>query len=104
MVGILCPVPNTSSERGLSVARLGNDLLFSVGSPSGCQADIKVCPINPGDRLLLCSDGLTDMVDEERILTTAAVRDISEATESLVSMALAGGGKDNVTLTLVTIP
>ena len=52
-----------------------------------------------GDRFLLCTDGLTDMVEEaeiQRIL--AAPRSMALAAEELIRRALAAGGRDNVTV------
>jgi protein phosphatase len=54
-----------------------------------------------GDQLLLCTDGLTDMVDNETIssvLSSAASSD--EACQSLLAASLKNGGKDNVTIAL----
>ena len=58
--------------------------------------------LQQGDIFLLCSDGLTDMVSEADI-TTCLSGDSSpeEKAEKLISMALAGGGKDNVTVLVV---
>jgi serine/threonine protein phosphatase PrpC len=59
-------------------------------------------PFLPGDMLLLCSDGLTDMVDKAaitEIMTSAAsLKNIGEA---LIEAANNGGGKDNITVVLV---
>src|SRR5262249_11655882 len=64
---------------------------------------VDTCPFRlaDGDRLLLCTDGLTDMVDEEemaRVLTEHA--EPQAACDVLVERALAHGGKDNVTVVL----
>ena len=56
----------------------------------------------PGDVFLLCSDGLTDMLDDqgiESILTTHG--DIQDAAENLYATALQNGGRDNTTVILV---
>jgi serine/threonine protein phosphatase PrpC len=53
------------------------------------------------DRLLLCTDGLTDMVDDAAI--AAVLRDIEspeEASQKLLDLALEAGGKDNITIVL----
>lgn len=53
------------------------------------------------DRLMLCSDGLTDMINEADI--TAVLRDIEspqEACDKLLDLALDAGGKDNITITM----
>ncbi|MDB5000997.1 MAG: hypothetical protein JWR76_2074 [Mucilaginibacter sp.] len=59
-------------------------------------------PFLPGDMLLLCSDGLTDLVDKSSI-TAIITQDISlqEKATQLIAAANANGGKDNVTVVLV---
>ncbi len=54
-----------------------------------------------GDRLLLCSDGLTDMTDDEKIADLLGRESRSdEACRLLVDSALANGGRDNITVVL----
>ena len=48
-------------------------------------------------RILLCSDGLTDMVEDSRIEEILSNAPISQAAQTLVNEALNGGGKDNIT-------
>ena len=58
----------------------------------------------PGDKFLLCSDGLTDMVEDsqiEQILNSSGK--CKEVSEMLVSKALENGGKDNVTAMVVCV-
>ena len=69
------------------------------GSSEEVHVDTDRIQLEDGDRLLLCSDGLTDLVDDEaitRILREAAQS--SDACEQLVQRALDGGGRDNVTV------
>ena len=55
-----------------------------------------------GDRLLLCSDGLSDLVDQNEIRRILAKhRRPEEAARALVAAALAAGGSDNVTVALI---
>jgi protein phosphatase len=55
--------------------------------------------LEDGDRLLLCSDGLTDLLDDEAIATILLeTTRSSEACERLVQRALDAGGRDNVTV------
>ena len=65
-----------------------------------CSCDI---PVAAGDRFLLCSDGLTDMVPTRAIASLlASAGTAQEAADALVLAALKGGGRDNVTaLTLL---
>lgn len=53
-----------------------------------------------GDRYLLCSDGLTDMVDDAAIAEALALPSLDEAADRLVELALAGGGLDNITVVI----
>ena len=67
------------------------------------EVDVDQLKLTSGDRLLLCSDGLTDLVDDERIRQVLIdCRESAEACRRLVDLALAGGGKDNVTVVVAT--
>ncbi len=58
--------------------------------------------LRAGDRFLVCSDGLTDMLDDGRIAGVLEQNgDVENAARALVQAALAAGGKDNVTVVLV---
>ena len=57
--------------------------------------------LQAGDQLLLCTDGLTDMVSAERIAKCLDESpNAQSAAESLIELALAAGGKDNITVVL----
>ena len=58
--------------------------------------------IQDGDVFLICSDGLTDMVDEAVIKETLSTID-AESARKLVSYALENGGHDNVTVILIQV-
>jgi len=61
--------------------------------------------LEPGDILLLCSDGLTDLIWDEEILQTLRTKpDLKSGTETLVEMANQRGGHDNVTTVLLSVP
>ena len=72
----------------------------SVGSEPDVDVDVFSVPAEPGDLFLLCSDGLTDMVDDDTILTivTRNRRDLDVAARALVNAANRGGGEDNITV------
>ena len=65
------------------------------------QVEVGRWVLKDGDRLLLCSDGLTEMVSEKQIASVlAADSPSSDACRRLVDLALQAGGEDNVTVVL----
>jgi protein phosphatase len=60
--------------------------------------------LRPGDRLLLCSDGLNDMVEDAEIRKVALGKDLNKAVKRLVRRANEMGGKDNITVVLLEMP
>jgi serine/threonine protein phosphatase PrpC len=58
----------------------------------------------PGDRLLLTSDGLTDLVDDQEILKEIKSRPIEEALGALTRLANERGGHDNITIVTLAMP
>jgi protein phosphatase len=78
-------------------------LLTGVISASGSDTQPEVCKVtlSDGDQVLICSDGLTEMVSDAAIAQVLARGlDAEEACRTLIEMALEAGGVDNVTLTL----
>lgn len=71
-----------------------------VGDPRGVQPDIFIEDLQRGDRLLLCSDGLTRHVDDGEISGRVAREDTDGAVDDLVALANSRGGEDNVTVVL----
>ena len=81
-----------------------NIITRAVGFNSRPAADLWMVPLRAGLRLLLCSDGLTKEVDDERIRLHLAAGLSAEATATaLVDAALAAGGRDNVTTIVVDV-
>jgi len=69
------------------------------GTHAGVQIDVRRVGLEAGDVLLLCSDGLTDMLPDERIaVALAASADPKEACRRLVDEANEAGGRDNITV------
>jgi len=61
--------------------------------------------LDPGDTLLLCSDGLTDLVwDDEMVTTLRSHEDLGTGAEALVQLANKRGGHDNITVILMSVP
>lgn len=61
-------------------------------------------PLEKGDQYLLCSDGLTNMLTEDEIISVISEpKDIKEKTRNLVQNAIDKGGKDNITVVIIEI-
>jgi protein phosphatase len=79
-------------------------LVNAVGGVNdGVRVDVEHVPLVNGDRVMLCSDGLSDLVDDEAIRNVLVAASTSEqASRVLVEQALAAGGRDNVTVVVAT--
>lgn len=66
------------------------------------EPSFSCCAENVGDRFLICSDGLTDMLKKDEILSVVLKNsDLERAVVELVKAALSRGGKDNITVVLM---
>ena len=77
---------------------MGGYITQALGLDRGVEPDVVELATPPGTRLLLCSDGLSNMVDDEAIATLLAADDAEKACDALVEEALDRGGIDNVTV------
>lgn len=76
-----------------------NIILQALGTTEDVQVDLTFLELRRRDVLMLCSDGLSGLVHAETIKDTLAnAPDLRQACESLVELANAGGGHDNVTV------
>jgi len=82
-----------------------NLITRALGADEEVEVDTAVLPVQAGDRFLLCSDGLSDMISEARIgeLLADAPGDPEKPARRLVSAALDAGGADNVTVIVVDV-
>ena len=76
-----------------------------LGEKSTVEVDASTLPLAAGDILLLCSDGLWEMVRDRQIaaILTTPMQDPSREAHALVQAALAGGGVDNVSVIVVQV-
>jgi len=83
-------------------ARFHHVLTQAIGIPGpGGEPDVRRVRLADGDRLLLCTDGLTGMVDDAEIAAELRREGPADAAcRALVGLALEAGGKDNVTAVL----
>ncbi len=83
---------------------LRNVILQAVGIKEDLELDVIRGRTYPNDQFLLCSDGLTDMVDDDALEDVLrAQMPAQNKIERLIDLALSGGGKDNITVVLVDI-
>jgi protein phosphatase len=77
----------------------------AVGTDPDVDVDSFVVETQDGDLFLICSDGLTDMVDDDHILETVERHrgNLDGLTRQLVSAANKGGGEDNITVVAFSI-
>lgn len=74
------------------------------GAAQAARADITKHQLAPGDRVLLCSDGLWDMLRDADIAgQLLAAADLEEAAAKLIEAANAAGGEDNITVVLAQL-
>jgi len=86
----------------LSTRAMRNVLTAALGS-TGERTDPQVqrLHLSDGDQLLLCTDGLSEMVADDSIASVLNDAKSSEAAcQGLINLALAGGGIDNITVVL----
>jgi protein phosphatase len=81
-----------------------NVITRALGAGMEPDADFFAVPVTPGERLLVCSDGLTGEVEDEQIgELLSANDDPADAAAALVAAALAGGGRDNITIIVADV-
>ncbi|MEP6814966.1 MAG: protein phosphatase 2C domain-containing protein [Marmoricola sp.] len=91
------------TEAEASIHPWRNVVMRTVNGDPASGADIVSLALRPGDRVLLASDGLTDLVSDawiEQILTS---HPDDAAVDLLVDAALSAGGRDNITCVLATV-
>lgn len=91
---------------GLIAKKQFHTLSRSIGCGDPPSPDFKTVELKPGDMLLICSDGLTDMLSDTEIEAILAVENASLDTLvlDLVAAANANGGRDNISVILATPP
>ena len=77
----------------------------ALGVDAEVELELNEYDVEVGDIYLLCSDGLTDMVDDEAIQSALnkLMPDMNNAAKALVHMANENGGKDNISVILVKV-
>ncbi|WP_230397775.1 Stp1/IreP family PP2C-type Ser/Thr phosphatase [Novisyntrophococcus fermenticellae] len=77
-----------------------NIITRAIGTGEEVEIDFFDVKLEPGNQLLMCSDGLTNMVTDEEIYEAIQIQEGNKA-QRLIDMANANGGKDNITVIIV---
>ena len=80
-----------------------NIITRALGVDAEVTADIISMNKRKGDKYLICSDGLSEYVRENEMLEILASMPMSEAADTMLSMALDGGGHDNISLVIAEV-
>jgi protein phosphatase len=74
----------------------------ALGTGDETEADYWLLPVEEGDRILVCSDGLnSELTDEHMFRILSNVGDPQDAVDALIQAALRNGGRDNVTVIVI---
>lgn len=79
-----------------------NVITRAVGAEENIAVDTAVLKVGEGDTLLLCTDGLTNYLDDKDILDSVKTVRPSEIPDTLVDRANKNGGGDNITVVVLT--
>lgn len=93
------------TEEEAKVLPSKNLVTRALGAAEDVEPEVHDFPLRVGDVLMLCSDGLTEMVDDSQIAGAifASVPDVQRAAQRLVDLANAAGGRDNVSVIVVRL-
>jgi protein phosphatase len=80
-----------------------NLITRAVGATDTLEPDVETMTIEDGDMFLLCSDGLSNEVNEEEIRSALVAGNCGQAAEVLIDMALHHGGRDNVSVVVARV-
>lgn len=84
--------------------RFKNIITRSVGFQEAVQADVDIRTVQVGDRYLLCSDGLSNMLDDTDLCrVVSANSDAEQACQQLIDLANERGGDDNITVVIAEV-
>lgn len=93
------------TEKEARTAHVRHIVTKALGTEESIEISTACHQVEPGDLLMLCSDGLTDMVGDEEILYTLLTypSGLKHRARRLIEMAIHRGGKDNVSVILIQV-
>ena len=98
----LLAMPELSEEQRSELPK--NVITRALGMQDQVTVDLQSDDARPGDRYVLCSDGLSGMITDDEILRVVeSTQDLTDACRQLVAMANEHGGEDNITCVIVRI-
>ncbi len=75
-----------------------NMITRAIGVDETVECDFYRVEVKKGDKVLFCTDGLSNMVSEERMTEIVSEKNVDDAVNILVKEAIEAGGKDNITV------
>ena len=112
--GILDPTSGIKNHPNLHVIRryLGSEeppepdlrLFQQPGETDKHAKNNQGMNLTPGDIILLCTDGLTDLVSDNEIMDSLQGRHLQQAAQALINLACERGGHDNITTVILGVP
>jgi protein phosphatase len=91
----------TSAQAAVHPRR--NEVLRSLGTAPDVDVDVDAVDVSVGDVFLLCSDGLSGVVDDAAIAALLADDSVEDASRALVEAAIGQGAPDNVTVQVIRV-
>lgn len=98
--GVLEPLTRDHAPPGAGNGRECHAVTRAVGGEQGLELDVRDELLQPGDRVLLCSDGLTRVVSDADLRHGLAHQRLGDAVQALIEAALSAGAPDNVTVVI----
>lgn len=77
-----------------------NIITRAIGVADSVEAEFDLIELQSGDKLLICTDGLSNFVSDPELFEIASGSDVNSAVEKLVDLANDNGGGDNITLVI----
>jgi protein phosphatase len=93
------------AEARLAAATMSNVIMRALGLEGDVDVEAQELAVQPGDRFLLCSDGLSDLVSDSQLefFLGDAHLSLEDISDRLVERALQAGGRDNITVLVVEV-
>ncbi len=80
-----------------------NVITRALGASADVEVDITLLDKQPGDVYLICSDGLSEYVSLQQMEGILSRRSLEDAADTFLSLALEGGGRDNISLVIAEV-